>query len=173
MTSMLKYYDSRWRHLFPAFLYLYLLNSQYQVLLRHNTWGHFSVFICFLGPQVAWRLWRFFDRRPRLELSDAGMMARYSGLGLIRWEDILTAYNKRSIGAYYVCLRLRDEPVYAGRLFWLRRKLMAGNVRLGFTPLFICLSNVRVDSEQLLTYILTRATAAQAAAAVAPPLSDC
>ena len=170
---MLKYYDSRWRHLFPAFLYLYLLNIQYQMLLRHNTWGLSMVFVCLFGPMAAWSIWQFFDRRPRLELSDAGMMARYSGLGLIRWEDILTAYNKQSIGAYYVCLRLRDEPVYAGRLSWLRRKLMAVNVRLGYTPLFVCLSNVKVDSEQLLTYILAQATAAQATPPATPPLSGC
>lgn len=163
MTEDLIYYNSRSRHALLAagslaFVAMgaFIISRQEQVLLGVVT-------VVFFGACAAVGTWQFFDRRPRLQINEIGILDRTLGIGLVPWVDIEDAYVASINNEHFICLHLENEDAYAGRLSPLKRKLAAANHALGFTHFSINLSGVDLNPEQLLEYILKQAAASRLA----------
>ena len=90
----------------------------------------------FFGGYAAWTLWRLIDKRPRLFITDEGIVDRTYlwSPGLIRWDEIL---DFRPARWGLISVRLRDEQAFWDRLP-LFAKFAAGKAQLhGLGPAFI------------------------------------
>ncbi|AYA35859.1 hypothetical protein D3Y59_01625 [Hymenobacter oligotrophus] len=161
MTEDLIYYNSRWRHALLTFGGLAFVAMGVWLLVKTDKWGLGLVSILFFGACAAVGIWQMVDTRPRLRITDEGILDRTLGVGLIRWTDIADAYVNAVNREHFICLHLHNEEEYVGRLSPLRRKLANANHALGFTTISINLSGVDINPEQLLEYILKQSAAAQ------------
>ncbi|SNC59722.1 hypothetical protein SAMN06265337_0110 [Hymenobacter gelipurpurascens] len=161
MTEDLIYYNSRKRHALLTLGGLAFVAMGVFMIVTKGNWGLGLITIAFFGTGAAIGAKQFFDTRPRLQITDEGILDRTLGAGLILWTDITDAYVRSINHEYFICLQLRDEQAYLSRLSPLKRKLAGANEALGFTPLSINLSGVDLNPEQLLEYILKQSAAAQ------------
>ncbi|TPG66660.1 STM3941 family protein [Hymenobacter nivis] len=161
MAEDLIYYNSRWRYALLTGGSLAFVAVGGWMVVSEGNWGGGLASVFFFGACAAIGAWQFFDSRPRLQISDAGITDRTLGVGTIRWHDIAGAYVRSVNREFFICLHLRNEAAYVGRLSPLKQKLKAANQALGFTPIAINLSGVAIDPEQLLEYILKQAAATQ------------
>ena len=90
------------------------------------------------------------DRRPRIVIDDNGVLDRTLKVGIINWEDIRSAFLKRSAGQPFICLDLVDPGKYTGRLSPLVRGMVQLNHKLGFTDLSLNLGGTEVNPDQVL-----------------------
>ncbi|KAA9327072.1 hypothetical protein F0P96_17690 [Hymenobacter busanensis] len=161
MTEDLIYYNSRKRHALLTLVGLAFVAMGVFMIATDGNWGLGLTTIVFFGACAAVGIWQFLDTRPRLRITDEGILDRTLGVGLIRWADITDAYVRSINQESFICLEVRDEQAYTGQLSPLKRKLAGANAALGFTPLSINLSGVDLNPEQLLEYILKQSAAAQ------------
>ncbi|TGE06581.1 STM3941 family protein [Hymenobacter fodinae] len=161
MTEDLIYYNSRKRHALLTLGALAFVAMGVFMIVTKGNWGLGLITIVFFGAGAAVGAWQFLDTRPRLRITDEGILDRTLGVGLIPWTDITDAYVRSINQENFVCLHVRDEQAYLSRLSPLKRKLAGANAALGFTPLSINLSGVDLNPEQLLEYILKQSAAAQ------------
>lgn len=161
MTEDLIYYNSRKRHALLTLAGLAFVAMGVFMIVTKGNWALGLMTIVFFGAGAGVGAWQFFDARPRLQITDEGILDRTLGVGLIPWADITDAYVRSINHEYFVCLQVHDEAAYLSRLPALKRKLAGANVALGFTPLSINLSGVDLNAEQLLEYILKQSAAAQ------------
>ncbi|UOR07551.1 hypothetical protein MUN82_10740 [Hymenobacter aerilatus] len=161
MTENLIYYNSRKRHALLTLGGLAFVAMGIFMIVTKGNWGMGLITIVFFGACAAVGGWQFFDTRPRLQITDEGILDRTLGVGIILWTDITGAYVQSVNRENFVCLYVRDEQAYVSRLPPLKRKLAGANAALGFTPLSINLSGVDLNPEQLLEYILKQSAAAQ------------
>ncbi|RPD47704.1 hypothetical protein DNI29_09670 [Hymenobacter sediminis] len=161
MTEDLIYYNSRKRHALLTLGALAFVAMGVFMIVTKGNWGLGLITIVFFGTGAAVGAWQFLDTRPRLRITDEGILDRTLGVGLIPWTDITDAYVRSINQENFVCLQVRDEQAYLSRLSPLKRKLAGANAALGFTPLSINLSGVDLNPEQLLEYILKQSAAAQ------------
>ncbi|RTQ47805.1 hypothetical protein EJV47_17950 [Hymenobacter gummosus] len=161
MTEDLIYYNSRWRYALLTLSGVAFVVMGIWLIVQTGNWAMGLVTVLFFGACAAVGVRQFFDARPRLQISDKGILDRTLGVGLISWADISGAYLNAVNQEYFVCLHLRNEPIYLSRLSPLKRKLAGANAALGFTPLSINLSGVDLNPEQLLEYILKQSALAQ------------
>ena len=159
MAENLIYYNSRWRYVLLVLVGLADVAIGVWMILADGKWALDLVEIFFFGMCAAIGAWQFFDQRPRLQITDAGIIDRTLGVGTISWDDIANAYVRSVNNQHFICLNLRNEAKYLGQLSPLKRKTVAANQALGFTPLSINLSGVDLNPEQLLEYILKQAAA--------------
>jgi hypothetical protein len=162
MSEDLIYYNSRWRHAALTAGSLVFVAMGIWLIIQGKT-GVGLMTSLFFGMGVGVGVWQFLDTRPRLRISDKGILDRTLGVGVIRWADIENAYVRSINHESFICLLLRNEEAYASQLSPLKRKLQAANQALGFTPFSVNLSGVDLNPEQLLEYILKQAALAQAA----------
>lgn len=161
MTEDLIYYNSRKRHALLTLAGLAFVAMGIFMIVTKGNWGLGLITIVFFGACAGVGAWQFFDTRPRLQITDGGILDRTLGVGLIPWPDIADAYVRSINRENFICLVLHNEEDYMGRLSPLKRKLAGANAALGFTPLSINLSGVDLSAEQLLEYILKQSAAAQ------------
>ncbi|KUG08363.1 STM3941 family protein [Solirubrum puertoriconensis] len=161
MTEDLIYYNSRWRYALLTFGGLVFVAMGVWLLVKTENGGAGLITILFFGTGVAVGIWQLADTRPRLRITDEGILDRTLGVGLIHWADIADAYVNAVNHEYFICLHLYNEEEYTSRLSPLRRKLANANQALGFTTISINLSGVDLSPEQLLEYILKQSAAAQ------------
>ncbi|GAB3238287.1 hypothetical protein GCM10027346_30710 [Hymenobacter seoulensis] len=161
MTEDLIYYNSRKRYALLVFGGLAFVAMGVFLIVKKGYWGQGLVTILFFGAGVAIGIRQYFDTRPRLQISDEGILDRTLGVGLIPWSDITDAYVRSINQESFICLEVLDEEVYTSRLSPLKRKLARANAALGFTTLSVNLSGVDLNPEQLLEYILKQSAAAQ------------
>jgi hypothetical protein len=161
MTENLIYYNSRWRYGMLVLIGLAFVAMGLWMIVADGEWLIGLLSIVFFGACAGVGVWQFLDTRPRLQITDEGILDRTLAIGLIPWTDITGAYVHAVKQEYFICLHLRNEENYITRLSLLGRKLIAANRALGFTALSINLSGVEIDPEQLLEYILKQSAAAQ------------
>ncbi|GAB2451447.1 hypothetical protein GCM10011375_36920 [Hymenobacter qilianensis] len=161
MTENLIYYNSRWHYALLTIGGLAFVAMGVWLILTAGKWGIGLVSIIFFGACAAVGTWQFFDTRPRLQITDQGILDRTLGVGLIPWADIMGAYVRSINQNNFICLHLYNEQEYISRLSPLKRKLASANEALGFTCLSVNLSGVNLNPEQLLEYILKQSAVAQ------------
>lgn len=96
--------------------------------------------VLFFGFCAGVALWQIFQNRPRLVVSDAGLLDRTLGVGLIRWDDVEDAYVAHINPQPFICLRLRNPEAYLSGPHPARRSLSRASVAMGFTDLSLNLS---------------------------------
>jgi hypothetical protein len=161
MTEDLIYYNSRRRYALLTLGSVAFVVMGIWIIMKTGNWALGLVTILFFGTGIAVGVWQLLDTRPRLQITDAGILDRTLGVGLIPWADITGAYINSVNREYFICLNLRDEQAYLSRLSPLKRKLAGANEALGFTPISVNLSGVDLNPEQLLEYILKQSAMAQ------------
>ncbi|QNH63488.1 STM3941 family protein [Hymenobacter sediminicola] len=161
MAEDLIYYNSRKRYALLALAGLAFVAMGVFMIVTEGKWGLGLVTIAFFGACAAVGAWQFFDTRPRLQISDEGILDRTLGVGLIPWADITGAYVQSINQEFFICLQVRDEQAYSSRLSPLKRRLASANKALGFTMLSVNLSGVDLNPEQLLEYIIKQSAMAQ------------
>lgn len=159
MTENLIFYNSRWRYALLTLGGLVFVVMGVWMIIADGKWGVGLLAIIFFGMCAAVGAWQFFDTRPRLQITDEGILDRTLGVGLIPWTDIAHAYVRGINHEYFICLHLHNEEEYVSRLPPLKRKLASANAALGFTMLSVNLSGVAINPEQLLEYILKQSAA--------------
>jgi len=159
MAEDLIYYNARWRYALLTLGSLVFVVLGVWMIVADGKWGPGLLAIAFFGLGAAVGIWQFFDSRPRLRVSDAGILDRTLGVGLIKWTDITDAYLMSINRENFICLVLRNEADYLAHLSPLKKRLAAANQALGFTPISINLSGVDINPEQVLEYILKQAAA--------------
>ncbi|QDA61324.1 STM3941 family protein [Hymenobacter jejuensis] len=171
MTEDLIYYNSRKRYVLLTLVSLVFVAVGVFLIVKKGNWGQGMITIIFFGAGVAVGARQFLDTRPRLQITDEGILDRTLGVGLIPWTEITYAYVRAINHEYFICLQVRDEQAYLGRLSPLKRRLANANEALGFTPISINLSGVDLNPEQLLEYILKQSAAAHLQHPGLPPNS--
>ena len=161
MTEDLIYYNSRRRYALLTLGGLAFVTMGIWMIVTKGNWSLGLVTIFFFGTGVAVGIRQFFDARPRLQITDEGILDRTLGVGLIPWNDITGAYVHSVNQEYFICLYVHDEQAYLSRLSPLKRKLAGANETLGFTALSLNLSGVDLNPEQLLEYIMKQSAVAQ------------
>ena len=159
MAEDLIYYNSRWRYALLVLGGLAFVAVGVWMIVADGKWGLGLVSIFFFGACAAVGAWQFFDSRPRLRVSDAGILDRTLGVGLIKWTDIADAYLRSVNREPFICLVLHNEAAYLAQLSPLKKRLAAANQALGFTPISINLSGVAINPDQVLEYIHKQAAA--------------
>jgi hypothetical protein len=117
--------------------------------------------ILFFGACAAVYTWQLFDSRPRLTISEIGIVDRTLGIGLIPWSDIEGAYKHTIKGSDYICLRLKNVEVYLAKLPKLSRATVSLNAKLGFEPINLNLTGIKGRTDQLLDLILKKSEEVQ------------
>jgi hypothetical protein len=163
MAVNLIYYNSRKRYALLVLAGLAFVAMGVFLIVEKDAWALGIVTIVFFGAGVAVGVRQFADTRPRLQVTDEGILDRTLGVGLIPWTDIADAYVRSVNQEYFICLFLHNEQAYLDLLSPLKRKLASANEALGFTALSINLSGVDLDPHQLLEYILKQSAVAQLA----------
>ncbi|WP_317169659.1 STM3941 family protein [Hymenobacter sp. BT18] len=171
MTEDLIFYNSRKRYALLTFGGLVFVVMGSWLIVKTGNWPLGLVTILFFGTGVVIGIRQLLDTRPRLHITDTGILDRTLGVGLIPWADITDAYVRSINQEYFICLLLRNEEAYLSRLPPLKRKLAAANEALGFTPVSVNLSGVDLNPEQLLEYILKQSAAARLGPANSLPSS--
>lgn len=115
--------------------------------------------IIFFGSMIPLFIWQIFDSRPRLIIDQDGVYDKTLKVGLIPWTDIETAYIKSIQGNSFVCLSLKNTDAYLDKLSPLMRAATKANEKLGFTPLSLNLSGLKVDPVQVLDVVLKNSQA--------------
>jgi hypothetical protein len=161
MTEDLIYHNSRRRYALLTVGSLVFVVMGAWMIVSTGKWPMGLLAMAFFGMGAVVGARQFFDTRPRLQLTDAGILDRTLGVGLIPWADITGAYVRSINHENFICLLLRDEQAYLSRLPVLKRRLAAANAALGFTPVSVNLSGVDLDADQLLEYILKQSAVAQ------------
>lgn len=171
MTENLIYHNSRSRYVLLTLGSLAFVAMGVYMIVTTGKWGLGLVTIAFFGTGVAVGVRQLLDTRPRLQITDEGILDRTLGVGLIPWADITDAYVRGINHEYFICLHVRNEQEYASRLSPLKRRLAQANEALGFTLLSVNLSGVDLNPEQLLEYILKQSALAQLHGSAYPPAS--
>ncbi|MDU0372445.1 STM3941 family protein [Hymenobacter endophyticus] len=161
MTENLIYHNSRWRYALLTLGGLAFVAMGVFMIVTEGKWGLGLVSIAFFGTGVLVGIRQLLDSRPRLQITDEGILDRTLGVGLIPWADIADAYVRSINQENFICLALHNEDEYVQRLSPLKRKLAGANSALGFTMLSVNLSGVDLNPEQLLEYILKQSAATQ------------
>ncbi|MCA8831087.1 STM3941 family protein [Hymenobacter pini] len=161
MTENLIYHNSRWRYALLTLGGLVFVAMGVFMIVTEGKWGLGLISIAFFGTGVLVGIRQLLDSRPRLQITDEGILDRTLGVGLIPWVDIDDAYVHSINQENFICLVLHNEEEYLQRLPPLKRKLASANAALGFTMLSVNLSGVDLNPEQLLEYILKQSAAAQ------------
>lgn len=86
-----------------------------------------------------------------IQISDAGILDRRTGLGVILWQDILEA--RLEMQGPYLCLRLRDPEIYFANLSQDQKKKIEFNHELGFRMLNLGLRGLAVNPINLLDLV--------------------
>ena len=110
--------------------------------------------IVFFGSGIPLFIWQILDRRPRLKIDDTGIVDRTLGIGKILWEDIDGAYKKAIQGNDFICLKLRNQDQYLGKLTAVKKAMVKANEKLGFTPISLNLSGLSANTDQILELVL-------------------
>ncbi|MET4108183.1 STM3941 family protein [Hymenobacter sp. UYP22] len=161
MAENLIYHNSRWRYALLTLGGLAFVAMGVFMIITEGKWGLGLVSIAFFGTGVLVGIRQLLDSRPRLQITEEGILDRTLGVGLIPWADIDDAYVRSINQENFICLVLHNEDEYLQRLPPLKRKLASANAALGFTMLSVNLSGVDLNPEQLLEYILKQSAAAQ------------
>jgi len=101
-------------------------------------------------------IYQLADKRPRIVIDDSGIYDRMLRIGTIAWEDIDGAYVQRVESQPFVCLRLKDEEKYIGKLTGPMKLLVKGNQAMGCTAISLNLSGVKARPEDVCNLILYR-----------------
>ena len=110
----------------------------------------FGVFIFVLGKRVLLSL-------PRLKISNSGVTDYTQKIGEILWTDINKVYLRSTGHSTFICLELRDLDKYLVKTSSFSKWLNRPDRVLGFTPITLNLSGVKVDSQEILSTIKTLA----------------
>jgi hypothetical protein len=86
--------------------------------------------VCF--PVIAIRQLRLLVQGVSVELSSEGITDHTAGLGLIHWEEIISARKKGDWFAEYVEFEVRDPVAFLGRLSLLKSEVWRYRLRHGF-----------------------------------------
>jgi len=108
----------------------------------------------FFGACIAVFVSQIMNSGVQIVISEAGIEDTTLGVGIIPWKDICGAHVKTFHGYNFICLELRDQDKWTGKLSTLNRAAIPANIALGFTPININLAGLTVDPYQLLELIL-------------------
>jgi hypothetical protein len=117
--------------------------------------------IVFFGACALVSAWQFADARPRLSISERGILDRTMGIGLIPWSEIERAYVRSIAGNDFICLVLRNPETYTQYVSPLRRAMSSANRALGFTDFSINLSGVNARIDEVFELVIKHAEAAK------------
>jgi hypothetical protein len=115
--------------------------------------GVLILFACFIGVKI-FRL--IMDPRPRLVLDHEGVEDRNNGMGLIAWGDITRTSIDISNGQEFINLFVRNEDEYLSRVSKMKRATLKLNKSLGFSPITIAMSGIKMPASELLALINSR-----------------
>jgi len=101
-------------------------------------------------------IYQLADKRPRIVIDDSGIYDRTLKLGTIPWDDIEGAFVQRVEKQAFICLRLKDEAKYIGKLTGPMKLLVKGNQAMDFTAVSLNLSGVKARPEDICNLILYR-----------------
>ena len=118
--------------------------------------------VLFFGAGIPLLVRQLLDSRPRLVISDEGILDRSLGVGVIPWTEIVGAYVRSISGNDFICLHLRDPSLFTSQFSPARRAMTSANRALGFTDLSINLSGLPVRTEEVFELIMKRCEARHA-----------
>jgi hypothetical protein len=122
--------------------------------------------VAFFGGGAALFIKQLLDPRPRIIISDQGLLDRTLKVDTIEWADVRDVHLQYIRGSPFLCVDLTDSSKYTSRLSAMNRRMVALNRRLGFTELSLNLAGTDADPERLATLIRTEIARR---AAVPPP----
>ncbi len=99
---------------------------------------------------------QIFDLKPRLILSDDGVIDSTLGIGMIDWKDIhglsIQSVHKND----FICLEMDEDAneKYLSNLSPVKRKLVTANVALGFAPVNLNLSGIKGSTNDIFDTML-------------------
>ena len=112
----------------------------------------------FFGLCAAVFIYQLADKRPRIVIDESGVFDRTLKIGTIAWEDIEGAYVQRVESQAFICLKLKDEEKYVGKLTASKKLLVKANQAMGFTAINLNLSGVKARPESICNLILYHLT---------------
>ena len=110
-----------------------------------KAWGT----MVFFGGCALVFAWQIIDSRPRIVISDDGIVDRTLKVGVIEWSDIRAVWLYRKSGIPFVGLDLRDPAKYVARLSPLMQRMAALNEKLEYPPLNLNLAGTMAVPEQV------------------------
>lgn len=108
------------------------------------------VSVCFFGLGIPIGIFHIFDRRPQIIINEDGIRDRTSKQGIIKWEQIKSAYSWNIHGQKFISLVLDEGFVIKGRQYKWATKI---SEVIGAQKVNLSLGQLKVDESKLTRFI--------------------
>jgi hypothetical protein len=120
-----------------------------------------AIDILFFGACAIAFVRQIVDTKPRVIITDVGLLDRTLGVGIIPWDAIDDAHLSSIYGNAFIGLVMRDPGPWLSLVSTTKQKLASANEALGFQPININLSGTACDPVVVLATIRAHIAAAR------------
>lgn len=107
--------------------------------------------ILFFGATGIYGVKKMFDNNVGLTIDDNGIVdnTNASSIGLIKWEDITEIRTEQVMSTKFLLIFTKDPDGILEKVSGMKRKLMAGNMKMYGTPLSITSTTLKYNFNDL------------------------
>lgn len=116
------------------------------------------VSVLFFGATGIYGIKKMFDNNVGLTIDDKGIIdnTNASSIGLIKWEDITEIKTEQVMSTKFLLIFTKDPDGILEKVRGIKRKLMAGNMKMYGTPLSITSTTLKYNFNDLEKLLKTR-----------------
>jgi hypothetical protein len=133
-------------------LYLFMTIADHQTRFNPtNIKGAGIAGVLFFGATGLYGIRKMFDKRVGLTIDDDGIIdnTNASSIGLIRWSEITEIKTAQVMSTKFLLIYTNDPNEILERVKGMKRKLMAGNMKMYGTPLSITSNTLKCNFDDL------------------------
>lgn len=114
-----------------------------------------AVAMGFFGLTLIIGVWKLFDLRPGLVLSDSGLLDNSSGfpVGLVPWADITGLVEYQSYKQRFLVVFVTDPDRYCETGGWLTRRLRKSTFKMCGSPITISTGTLKIGFDEAVAMI--------------------
>lgn len=107
--------------------------------------------VLFFGAVAIYAIKKMLDNKVGLTIDDNGIIdnTNASSVGLIKWSDITEITTKQVMSTKFLLIFTKDPHDILEKVSWIKRKLMAANMKMYGTPLCITSSTLKYNFSDL------------------------
>jgi len=110
----------------------------------------------FFGVLSGICLWLYFDRRPRIIISDQGITDARTKMGLIEWQDFEAVSVVRANNTQFLQIKTKDASKYLSRMGKLQKIGSKIDQTAGLDELSINVTGLEMGAEQIAAVIVEK-----------------
>lgn len=147
----MEYHQSKWKYLgFLTFTTVILAGGVYSLTTENPWWwGLTAIILGGLGSFLFAKELK--NNKPRIIFDDEGLTDTSLKVGKILWSDLCGTNLMQVHKSKWITLEMSEDTYdkYLSQLGPLQRKMLAGNVAMGLTPLNLNVIGLKANAEEV------------------------